>query len=189
MEAINDTSTDTNSKFDWQNTRMEQLVPGNSYTNPVVLGQVMSANAGWWSSFWSCNGSALNAPDSSAIYVGKHVGEDSATTRANDTLGVIILEAGNGSIDGINYTANLGSDTIEGIGNSPAYSYTLSGITAANSAIVSQSAMDGADGGWMVLFGSNPISGSSLKIAVDEDQIGDAERAHTHEQAAYIVFE
>jgi hypothetical protein len=39
------------------------------------------------------------------------------------------------------------------------------------------------------LYGSNPLSATTLFLAIDEDQIGDVERKHTTEQVAYIVFE
>jgi hypothetical protein len=48
--------------------------------------------------------------------------------------------------------------------------------------------MDGSDGGWPVLYGSDPVNSSQLKLAFDEDQIADSERAHTTEQVAYVVF-
>ena len=47
--------------------------------------------------------------------------------------------------------------------------------------------MDGGDGGWAVLYGNNPIS-TNLNLAIDEDVIGDSDRAHTTEQVAYWVF-
>ena len=64
--------------------------------------------------------------------------------------------------------------------NVPSASYSLG--------IATQAAMDGGDGSWAVLFGSNPISGTTLNLAVDEDQISDTERSHTHEQVGYWVF-
>lgn len=57
-----------------------------------------------------------------------------------------------------------------------------------NLGVATQSAMDGGDGGWAVLYGENPI-GSNVRLAIDEDQISDTERSHTTEQVSYWVFE
>jgi len=54
--------------------------------------------------------------------------------------------------------------------------------------VATQAAMDGADGSWAALYGSDPVSASSLALMCDEDQIGGAERSHTTEQVGYIVF-
>ncbi|MCP5103558.1 MAG: hypothetical protein GY950_09275 [bacterium] len=55
-------------------------------------------------------------------------------------------------------------------------------------AIVGTAAMDGGNGGWPVLYGSNPYTASSITTVCDEDQVADSERKHTPEQVAYIVF-
>jgi hypothetical protein len=44
------------------------------------------------------------------------------------------------------------------------------------------------DGGWPVLFGTNPLANGALRLAIDEDQITDAERSHGSEQVAYLVL-
>ena len=51
--------------------------------------------------------------------------------------------------------------------------------------------MDGGDGGWPVLYGSDPVPASSgtIDLVIDEDQIGDSERKHTTEQVAYLVID
>lgn len=41
---------------------------------------------------------------------------------------------------------------------------------------------------WAVLYGTHPMSASSLKLACDEGQIGRAERGHTTERVCDIVF-
>ncbi|MCP4001424.1 MAG: hypothetical protein GY727_10995, partial [Gammaproteobacteria bacterium] len=162
----------------------------NTYTNPVVLGQVMSYNDSGFSSFWCYNGSTKNVPPSAnALSVGKTVSEDTNTIRADETIGYIVLESGSGTIGNVNYVAALGADTIKGIGDSPSFDYSISGLPSASLAVASLSAMDGGNGGWATLYGSNPVSSSALRLAIDEDVAGDAERNHTTEQVAYIVFE
>jgi hypothetical protein len=49
--------------------------------------------------------------------------------------------------------------------------------------------MDGSDGGFASLFGATPFTATSLTLVADEDQFGDSERAHTTEEAGYLVFE
>jgi hypothetical protein len=48
--------------------------------------------------------------------------------------------------------------------------------------------MDGGDGGWPILYGSDPISADALSLVIDEDKMSDAERNHTTEQVAYLVL-
>ncbi|EMR75210.1 hypothetical protein MBGDF03_01071, partial [Thermoplasmatales archaeon SCGC AB-540-F20] len=159
----------------------------NSYTNPVVLGQVMSQNDTDWSVFWCSNGVATDPADSSNLYTSKHVGEDTDITRNEETLGYIVIEQSSGTINGINYRSELGSDTIEGVltGGAP-YTYSLSGTYSMG--VATLNAMDGSDGGFVILYGASPID-TNIGLAIDEDTIGDLDRSHTTEQVAYWVFD
>ena len=185
MEAVKYNSTVTAENNSWV---AEPRTYSNSYTSPVVLGQVMTSND-LWSVFWNQGSSRSAPPNGSNLSIGKNVGEDPNATRANETIGYIVIEAGNGTLDGVNYTAALGADTVRGTTNAPPYNYTLSGISSASVAIITQAAMDGGNGGWAYLYGSNPISATTLQLAIDEDQVNDSERNHTTEQVGYIVFE
>ena len=91
----------------------------------------------------------------------------------------------------MNYKAGLTSDIIKGVGDKPPYRYSVSGISnPANAvAILSSAAMDGGDGGWPILYGTNPITSSGLNLAIDEDWAIDYERRHSTEQAGYMVLE
>ena len=187
MEAVKYTSTVTGAKNAWT---AENRSYQNSYTSPVVVGQVMSANDADWSAFWCHGSSRTNPPDGSNLNVGKMVAEDPDTTRADETVGYIVIESGSGAINGINYTAGLGSDTVRGVDNtSVGYNYSLSGLGSASAAAVSLAGLDGGDGGWAVLYGPSPLSSTTLTLAVDEDQLSNSERNHTTEQLGYIVFE
>jgi len=187
MEAVKYNSTITGSKNAWS---AEARSYQNSYTSPVVVGQVMSANDANWSTFWCMGSSRTSPPNASNLNVGKHVAEDPNKTRANETVGYIVIESGNGSVNGVAYTAGVGSDIVRGTGNtSSGYSYSLSGLSAASAAAVSIAAMDGGDGGWAVLYGATPMTASQLTLAVDEDQLSGNERNHTTEQLGYLVFE
>ena len=183
LEAVRVDSTVTDRRSNWVG---EAQSYGQGYNSPVVLGQVMSANDAAWSVFWARGSSRTNVPDSGNLFVGKHVAEDSNTTRATETLGYIVVEASSGLIGSISFEAGVGSDTVQGIGNSAPYSYGLAG--QGQTAVLSSSAMDGNDGGWPVLYSTNPLAGGQLALAIDEDQIRDSERSHTSEQAAYFVI-
>jgi hypothetical protein len=89
------------------------------------------------------------------------------------------------------YVAAVGGDSIMGVGNSPSYNYTYPAMANSKTAVVSQAGMDGGNGGWAVVYGSDPITptGGTLKLAIDEDQAYDAERAHTTEQVAYFIID
>jgi VCBS repeat-containing protein len=189
MEAVRYLSTKTDRKSSWGG---EQRSYQNTYTQPVVLGQVMTANDPDWSAFWCC-GSAKGSPPNSVLKVGKHVGEDPDKVRDDETIGYIVIEAGSGTVGtasgpSLPYVAGLGGDTIRGIQNSPPFSYSISGISSVSTAIACQAAMDGGNGGWALLYGSNPVTTTALNLAIDEDQANDTERKHTTEQVAYMVF-
>lgn len=186
MEAVKFTSTVTDENNSWIGESRSYV---NSYSSPVVLGQVMTYNDPDFSSFWARGSSRTAPPSSTTLFVGKTVSEDPDNTRVDETIGYIVVEAGSGSIGSLNYRAALGADTVRGITNSPPFSYSLSGLSSASAAIVSVAAMDGNNGGWPILYGANPVSITTLNLAYDEDQANDTERSHTTEQVAYIVFE
>ncbi|MFK7850415.1 MAG: hypothetical protein AB8D78_05495, partial [Akkermansiaceae bacterium] len=188
MEAVKYNSTVTARKGSWV---AESRSYQNTYTNPIVVGQVMSANDPNWSVFWSMGSSRTNPINASNINVGKHVGEDSNTTRADETIGYIVIESGNGTIEGVAYEAGIGNDTVRGIKNSAnPYNYSLSGnLSSASAAAVSIGGMDGGDGGWAVLGGSPAFSATSIGTWVDEDTLRDTERNHTTEQVGYLILE
>jgi hypothetical protein len=87
--------------------------------------------------------------------------------------------------------AGVGSDTIRGMDNNPAYTYNYGVEFNSKTAVVSQAGMDGGDGGWAVLYGADPVSPGTglLNIAIDEDQIANNERRHTTEQVAYFIID
>ena len=185
MEAVRYTSTVTDSVGSW--IGQEQTYT-NSYANPVVLGQVMTENDTDFSVFWSRGVDRFEVPDPAVLYTGKHVGEDSDTTRANETIGYVVIEAGTYNIDSQYITANVGADSIQGIDDSPPYSYAISGVSNVTTAVVSQTRMRGSNGSWALFYGADPISPTAINLAVDEDQLNDTERAHAGECIAYIFF-
>lgn len=185
MEAVKFSSSVTDRKGSW--TGQVQTYT-NSYSSPVVLGQVMTENDTDWSVFWARGSSRTAAPNSSNLSVGKHVGEDPDQNRANETIGYLIMESGSGTIETTPYSAGLGSDIVKSVTNAPPYNYSVSGLNSSEGAIVSAAAMDGNDGGWPLLYGSSAVSSTNLSVAFDEDQIANSERSHTTEQVSYLVL-
>ncbi len=190
MEAMRIQSTVTDRKGAWVGQPRSY---SNAYTNPVVVGQVMTANDADWSVFWARGGGQGSIPSASTLYVGKHVGEDPDKTRIPEEIGYVVMEANPGTIGTVgsyNYQAAVGSDSIRGPDNNAnGYSYSLTGLTSPTTAILSAAAMDGGDGGWPVLYGADSLTASTLGLVFDEDQLSDVERSHTTEQVAYLVFE
>ena len=161
-----------------------------TYTKPTVLGQVMSFNDAKFSTFWSfdCD-DRRNRPFqggmSDGICVGKHIGQINES-RANERLGYIVAEAGVYELKDFSIAVDYGADSVKGVGDSPAYTYTLD--KSYTDGVVTQEAMDGGNGGWAVLYGNSPF-GTTLDLAIDEETVAkDTSRKHTTENVAYWVF-
>ncbi len=184
LEAVKYQSSLTDRKGSWTGSARSYA---QSYSNPIVLGQVMSENDSRWSVFWARGSGRTSAPEVSALYTGKHVGEDPDVARATETIGYIVVEAGSGSIGGLNYAAGRTQDNVRGMVQSPPYLNSTAGQY--NSGVVSVAGMDGNNGGWPVLVGSAPLANQQIGLAFDEDQIADSERNHTTEEIAYFLIE
>jgi hypothetical protein len=182
------TSTVTDNSSSWVG---QAQTYGPAFTNPVVIGQVMSENDPAWSVFWSRGVDAVTPPDSANLYTGKHVGQDGTTTRANELIGFIVFEMGHGILAGQEFEAALGPDTVQSsiAPDTPPYSYLFATTfaSAPPTVVASQAAMDGGDGSWAQLFGSPAASRTALSLTVEEDQIADVD-GHTNEQVAYAAF-
>jgi hypothetical protein len=168
-----------------QRESREYLQP---YTNPVVLGQVMTANDDRWSVFWaSLSNSQASPPDAERLAAGKHIGADTITDRAVETLSLVIIESGSYFLRNTDFEARVGDDTVLGVTVDEGFTYPLD-LEDPEGAVLSAAGMDGGDGYWPVLFTDQPFGINQIKLAVDEDQIADSERSHTDEQVAYLAF-
>ncbi len=183
MEAVKVLSTMTSATSDW---KFESRSYQQSYTSPVVIGQVMSYNDTDWSVFWASSATLSSSPpNASSFSVGKHVGEDSDKIRTDETIGYIAMETSSGTINGdTEYAAILGADIV----TDASHTYFFSEVTAPEIAILSSAGINDDDGGWPVLLGEDPIASDEFSLSYDEDQIDDSERNHTTEQVAYVVF-
>jgi hypothetical protein len=185
FEAVKVVASDTDGHDNWVG---QQEFYANTYANPVVIGQVMTENDVNWSAFWASNGRRFSAPSSAKLYVGKHVGEDPDTTRAPETLGYLVFEAGLGTVGAVSVEAGITPDIVEGVVE-PENLWIESVASESGTAVVSLGSMDGNDGGWAVRYGTGAFEGLELPVAVDEDQVGDNERRRSTEQVAYVVVE
>lgn len=187
FEAQTYTSTTTDRAGRWLGQPQQYL---QTYSNPVVLGQVMTENDARWSVFWARGATRSDAPASSALFTGKSVLEDPAQTRANETVGFIVVEAGHGVLYGQPFEAGVGPATVGGAVDSPPYSYPFAEAFDSDPSIgvVSLAGLKGNNGAWAQTYGPDPLSPDAIALAVDEDELGDAERTHAGEQVAYWVF-
>ncbi|MEM7215424.1 MAG: hypothetical protein AAF423_07775 [Pseudomonadota bacterium] len=162
----------------------------SGFSSAIALGQVISFNDANFSSFHANDCENRNNPPflsgfGDGICVTKIITEDNGvTTRANETLGMIVIERGTGSYEGIAYEAALGPDSVRGTGNGTT-NYALSANFEFAAATLTGT--DGGDGGWAVFSGGSAVGGSTLGLAIDEDLINDGERNHTTEQVAYFA--
>lgn len=187
MEAVKFLSTVTAENNGWGNVEMHSYQ--QSYANPVVVGQVMTAADPLWSVFWSSDGSQANPPSPTAFAAGKHVGEDTVTTRLDEIIGYIVIEAGAGIMGGQSYVAGVGPDTVEMIDEAPSpWTYTLTPLVSVTGGVFCETAQDGGDGSWAVLVGNPPFGPGTAFLAQDEDHVGDRDTNHANDQIAYIAF-
>jgi hypothetical protein len=186
LESMRFNASATDSARSWVGMPRKYV---NSYSQPVVLGEVLSSNNTRFSSFWSRGATATEAPSSSALYVGKHVGEDTSRSRSSETVGYIVTESGAGEMNGQRIYAGVSGSTVAGVGDAPPYLIPLSGLASASSAHISQMGMRGTNGSQALLYGAGALSPTAIKAAVDEDQLADAERSHElPERVGYLVF-
>jgi len=194
-EAHKVVSTNTsgqNTQNVWNASGTEEVTSlvTQTYTKPAVLGQVMSYNDNRFSTFWSFDcedrkNRPFQSGMSDGICVGKQVGQI-AQERGSETLGFIVAEAGVYELKDFSMAVDYGADSVQGVGDTPAYSYTLD--KAYTDGVVTKEASDGGQGGWAVLYGLSPF-GTSLDLAIDEETVaGDVTRRHTTENVAYWVF-
>jgi len=191
LEAYKVSSDHTNTYRNWSLSLMEKITYQQSYSMPVVLGQVITYNDKRFSVFWDSNGTVDIPPDKDNLYVGKHTGEELVVYRADEILGVIVATPNEGQLDSVYYNLAVGGDNIRGVGDSPSYNYSFSTLNHNSNryGVSTQVAMNEKEGSWAIHYGSNYID-DNLRLAVDEETVaGDTGRGHTTEQVAYWVFD
>ncbi|MEM9893318.1 MAG: right-handed parallel beta-helix repeat-containing protein [Actinomycetota bacterium] len=171
-------------KSNWGATQVPLL---HGFDDPMaLLSQVITTNDDRWSTAFARRGSSRSGPPLAAsAFVGYHVGEDTDRSRAAETVGVIVFDVTGSELDGVPFETGRTGDVIR----SPQVATHALGPgfdRAPEVGVVSQVAMDGNDGSWVVMTGAPTASG--IALPADEDTIANAERGHTTEQADYAVF-
>lgn len=174
----------------WSLTNLEDVTSTltHSYSDMVVLGQVMSFNDDKASVIHTSNCTNRGVRPSPARFcVGKHIGQINST-RATETIGYIVADAKIGTINDVAYRFSRGRDQGAGVGNSPPYTYPV-GLDY-DTGVMTQAAEDGGQGGWAILYGNDPLPNNQLNYAIEEEVVaGDTSRGHTTEEMFYALFQ
>ncbi|MEO1552782.1 MAG: hypothetical protein AAFR82_02525 [Pseudomonadota bacterium] len=167
-------------------TNVTSQVTGG-HSSLVILGQVMSFNDSQASVFTPNNCNNRGTPATlTNICVTKHIGMIN-DTRLSETLGFIITSPGTGSVNDVDYAFARGGNSIAGTGNTPPYTYSVSGDF--DIGIATMAAENGGNGGWAVLYGNDPLPSNTINLAVEEETVaGDTTRRHIDEELYYGVF-
>jgi len=199
VEAHSVVSDETSGQFStdggWDQSILEDVSSTivHTYSDPVVVGQVMSYNDSKASVIYmsDCDNRAnepFHAGMADGICVGKHIGMIPGS-RASETIGYIVGETGSGTINNVFYELAMGPDSVAGNnGGNNGNSYT--GLARHHTmAVLSQAAEDGGNGSWAVLYGATPLTNGAMELVVDEEVFaGDTSRGHTRERVYYWAF-
>jgi hypothetical protein len=185
IEARKFLSTATANKNAWN---VQSVTYSNLYnTAPAVLGGVISTNDENWSVFMAQGpGGKSSRPTSTDLKVSKLTGED-YRTRANEMLGIIVVETGHAtSLTTEIETARSSSVATGYVDPLRSNSFRQVFPTAPAVMVVSQVGHSGNDGGWAVL--RDPPLANRYYLAVDEDTVSAPERSHIAEAMDYMAF-
>lgn len=188
MEAVKFNSAVTDRKGSFTGTSRSYAYTGYShYSIPAVFGQVMTSNDARWSAFW------FNA-DVNSVQLGKHVGEDSVTTRLDETIGYIVMESGSYQfgqyqlqVGNSNFDNYAGFATINegGAGNTfQRFPVLHSAMVSGNIDVPWGESDPGLDG---FVTMQKMAAGNALSAYLAEDSIGDAETATGNKAVSYLL--
>lgn len=191
--VLSDATNGNNADDRWTTSTFENVTGllTQTYSAGVVLGQVITFNDTNASVYTNndCESRGNRPFDSGfadGICVTKHIGELSGS-RADETLGFIVIESSSGTVNNIDFVAAVGADNVRGVGNGPPYTYSVSGDFEAG--VATQAEEAGGQGGWAVFYGADPFPNNQLRLAIDEEvAAGDLSRTHTAEPLSYWVF-
>jgi hypothetical protein len=189
FEARKYTTSVTDRKGRWIGTAQTYL---HSYTEPVVIGQVIGADdeRSEWSVFWNKGLSRAGVPTSLALTTGRTVLEDTDTGRGSETVAFMVFESGHGIFAGVEFETAVGPRTVSGEPNGAPFVYGFETAFASAPAVAlnQMAGVFGGDGGWSQTYGVEPATATTLSLFIDEDQLADAERSHDLERVGYAVF-
>jgi hypothetical protein len=178
-------STITDHDLGWRGEGQTYL---NRYTNPIVVGQVMTYSDTRWSVFYSRGSTDPGTPpNAQSLRCGKHLGEDTPITRLAETVGYIVIEKGHATYSGTEIEFGRTPNAVIGYVEAK-YTTTFATpfVTTPIVTIASQVGTNGREGSWAIITGNT--TSTFMGIAVDEDQTFDAERIHPAEEVDYIAL-
>jgi len=191
------TTCDSNSS--WSTGETVPYYPAFSGTISVFHTRV-THNDSRFAHSWCCRSGARSSPPNYSD-TGCKIGftQDEVEPADNfstaETLHYIIVETGTGTIPGANgsyFQITCGRDTgSPGIGNTISFDITgtLSGFSETPLvAVMAMEEMDGGNGGWGLLRGSESWTATTIYGVVVEDQDADTERNHISETFGVWVF-
>lgn len=192
MSVLSDRTTGS-ANGTWKYADLEDLtgIVAGAYTRPVALVGLISSNDTQPSAPFvnDCDGrgnAAFDAGPADGLCVGKHTGQI-ATSRTNETIGVIIAEAGTGTVNEIFYRFQRGTNTINGVGTNSDTGYSVP--EDFDAAVATQTGENGGHGGWATFMGSDPLPAGFIRVSIDEEVVaGDTTRTHTNEEVDFFAF-
>jgi|GEM_PF-2494807 len=168
IEAGVTTVSGVNRSGNWAASQMNKITPTGVFNNLVVFGQVMSVNDVDWQTFWTSNGSQTNRPNTVNLYVGRHVGADSDTTRASEQVGYIIADPSTATIGGSSSVIGITTDSVAGVTDSAPYTFGLGGGgTGATPGVFDDSTVNDSDGGLAGGISTNEVGQLGRAIELD----------------------
>ena len=179
----------TGNATNWNTADYENVtsVFTQTFPNLIVLGSPMTANDPQPSTFTvRASGNRGTRPTSADFLVGKHIGQISGT-RATETLGVIATSPGGGAANDVDYLFGVTGNTVQGMVQNPPFSTTVVGDF--DTGVATQNAENGGQGGFAVLYGTDPLPANRVDLAIDEETFaGDTSRGHIAEEVAFALF-
>jgi uncharacterized repeat protein (TIGR01451 family) len=177
----------------WNTADLENVSSSvaGSYTSPVSLVGLMSSNDAQPTAPYANDCDTRGNPpfqsgQADGICVGKHTGQIS-TSRLDETLGVIIAEAGTGTVNDIFYRFQRGAQSINGIGTNTSTGYSVP--EDFDAATATQVGENGGQGGWATLVGADPLPAGFIRLSIDEEIVaGDTSRTHVNEEVDFFAF-
>lgn len=164
----------------------------NFDNSPAVLHTVTSNNDSNWVASHVDDGSSneVNEPTASGMGILLNLSMVGTSHDAED-VDYIAFDEGNGSNNGNVFAAVVSSDSVAGVANSPPYNVGYGGVFSSvpEVALSGQMGMDGTNGSWSLLYGSESTQ-SAYPAAVDEAlPVGDSTRGHTTEVVGVVAFD
>ena len=177
----------------WNYADLEDLtgVVAGVYTAPVALVGLISSDdaqpsAPFVNDCENRGNPAFASGPADGLCVGKHTGQI-ATSRANETIGVIIAESGTGTVNDIFYRFERGANTINGVGTNTSTGYSVP--EDFDAAVATQTGENGGQGGWATFIGADPLPAGFIRISIDEEVVaGDTSRTHINEEVDVFAF-